>query len=122
MRSVEMFEVYAGYILGKLYDHFPLPKEIKAEDVVKGVEIDSSNVSDADKRQIAGHTIKWLRRAGYIEAETEDANGFRGNLTTLGLECMQVLAGALKPKMKSDKAETPKDASSKRSFGELLSE
>jgi hypothetical protein len=67
--------------------------------------------------------IKWLRRAGYIETEVEDAPGFRGSLTTLGLECMQVLPGSLKRKGEANKDAKPKSNKTMlQSVGELLSD
>ena len=39
MKNIELFDYYAGIIFSELIDEFPLPKDIKAADIVKTIYI-----------------------------------------------------------------------------------
>ena len=108
MENVDCFELYAGRVLGMLYEKFPLPRELTVDLILAGTPEDS--LDETTRRQIAGHTTIWLTRAGYIERATEDSTGpFRGTLTAKGFECLRALPNSLlaKPAASEGPLSTP---------------
>src|SRR5208283_5909464 len=111
MENVEYFEQMAGKALAIAYKAFPLPKEIPASDLARSVEAD--RISEHDRQQIAGHTLKWLVDAGYLQRTVKDQVGnFRGTLTTKGLECLRALPRVL--------TASGKETQTKESIGDQL--
>ncbi|MBS0235338.1 MAG: hypothetical protein JSR99_17860 [Proteobacteria bacterium] len=102
MQNIELFQLYSGKILGMLFARFPLYTEIKVENIIAGIE--RGGLSEKDAHEIAGYTIKWLQRAGYIDPATEDQVGpFRGTLSSKGFVCLTALPTGLEPKSKDTK-------------------
>jgi hypothetical protein len=116
MENVELFELYAGKVLALLYLRFPLATELKVERIVDGLQADGIGATDC--REIAGHTIRWLERAGYLEPATKDQVGsFRGTLTAKGFECLRALPEHLQEVKPRKEAVRPRKEGCHRNAG-----
>ena len=66
MTNIELFDYSAGIIFSELIDEFPLPKDIKAADIVKNdIHIDEVNKHVA----IVYYTCLWLKENGFVNLD-----------------------------------------------------
>jgi hypothetical protein len=65
--NIELFDCYAGLILGHLYRNFPLPITLTAERFIDYKGLADSNREALEKEEnLFLATVKWLADIGYI--------------------------------------------------------
>ncbi|MBV4520841.1 hypothetical protein KVG88_12265 [Pseudomonas sp. SWRI74] len=107
--NIEKFDDITGKIFAELYQSFPLPQALLAEDFVeKAVQFDEQVGTEVptDETEFFIATATWLMQAGYITCKTYPYVGIdNAVLTAKGLEVLKA---------------TPESVSSKSTIGEQL--
>ncbi|ERJ25864.1 hypothetical protein [Campylobacter concisus] len=125
MKNIELFDYYAGIIFSELIDEFPLPKDIKAADIVKNdIHIDEVNKHVA----IVYYTCLWLKENGFVNLD----NSFSSQkmvsnvtLTAKGLEILKQTPQSIDGKSLGDNlkaaVQTGKDEFIKQAVNKIFS-
>lgn len=125
MKNIELFDYYAGIIFSELIDEFPLPKDIKAADIVKNdIHIDEANKHVA----IVYYTCLWLKENGFVNLD----NSFSSQkmvsnviLTAKGLEILKQTPQSIDGKSLGDNlkaaVQTGKDEFIKQAVNKIFS-
>lgn len=85
MSNVDLFNLFSAQIFALLYEQFPLPKQLSPENLAE--EANYSEISNEHARQVAGHTLNWLSKTGYIE-KIGEITPFRYILSPKGFEIL----------------------------------
>ncbi|MGF1619475.1 MAG: hypothetical protein ACFCUR_02535 [Rhodomicrobiaceae bacterium] len=119
MKNIERFNLYTAYLFGKLYEEFPVHREIVPVDIVDTLKLPppeklakNHDARSTDANFVA-HTVMWLVDTGYIILRSSGANRKRYVLAPKAFEALSATLSALEGK----KAEEDE-----KSVGERLSE
>lgn len=129
MKNIEVFNLCVARVLSVLYESFPKPRELRADDIVESFvseeeawEPDITNqvmgrpdaiqrpVAFGEKASIAYYTIAWLSRCGYLLLEEEKARTPLYVLSPKGLEVLASTPDSLKKSYGERLAEATKGA------------
>lgn len=125
MKNIELFDYYAGIIFSELIDEFPLPKDIKAADIVKN----DIHINEVNKHvAIVYYTCLWLKENGFVNLD----NSFSSQkmvsnvtLTAKGLEILKQTPQSIDGKSLGDNlkaaVQTGKDEFIKQAVNKIFS-
>ena len=96
LKNIELFDLYTGKILAKLYENFPLKIEVDVCDMLK-LEIDQQNMTVPKECEIFNDTMEWLKESGFIYYEEKGMYSFhRVVLSAVGLETLKATPSSIK--------------------------
>jgi hypothetical protein len=64
--NIEVANIWIGYVFAKLYENFPMPFDVKVEDIVEATQEKPANGS---VDEFGLQLMIWLRDEGYIRGE-----------------------------------------------------
>ncbi len=96
MKNIELFDLYTGKILSKLYEHFPLKVNIDVCEML-GLEIDEESLNIPKECDIFNDTVEWLKQSGFIYYDHRFAYAYSGVvLSAVGLETLKATPQSIK--------------------------
>lgn len=119
MNNIERFNLYTAYLFGKLYEEFPVHREIVADEVVDALKLPppeklaKNHNARSTEANLVAHTLMWLVDTGYVILRESGANRKRYVLAPKAFEALNATLSALEGK---------KDQENEKSVGERLSE
>lgn len=104
MKNIERFNLYTAYLFGKLYEEFPVHREIIAAEVVDALKLPpleklakNHDARSTDANFVA-HTLLWLVDTGYIILREGGGNRKRYVLSPKAFEALHATLSALEGK------------------------
>lgn len=102
MANVERFNLVTGLVFGKLYESFPIPRNITLQEIYDGLPDAGDDEGYAnDLLRIIPATMVWLHDNGYFIAQSLqkiDGEAIEAVLTPKGFEVLNAVPNQLKPK------------------------
>jgi hypothetical protein len=118
MKNIERFNLYTAYIFGKLYEDFPVHREVQPAEVVAVLKLPppeklaKNHDAAGTEANFVAHTLRWLVETGYLILR-ETATRKRYVLAPKAFEALNATLSALEGK---------KAKEHEKSVGERLSE
>ena len=119
MKNIERFNLYTAYLFGKLYEEFPVHREVEPADVVATLKfpppekLAPKHDAASTEANFVAHTLRWLVDTGYLILKESGNNKKRYVLAPKALEALSATLSALEGK---------KAKEDEKSVGEVLSE
>ncbi|WP_072376507.1 hypothetical protein [Hyphomicrobium sp. NDB2Meth4] len=118
MKNIERFNLYAAYVLGKLYDQFPVARAIDTKDVIEALKLppqkpDPKQNAESMEHAFVTHTLQWLVDTGYLIMRESGTHVKRYVLSPKAFEALSATLSALEGK---------KSEAKEKSVGEVLSD
>jgi hypothetical protein len=121
MKNIERFNLYTAYLFGKLYEEFPVHREIVAAEVVAILKLPppeklaKNHDAAGTEANFVAHTLMWLVDTGYLimRLRPKGATGKRYVLAPKAFEALNATLSALEGK---------KPTEDEKSVGQRLSE
>jgi hypothetical protein len=72
MKNIERFNLYTAYIFGKLYEDFPVHREVQPAEVVAVLKLPppeklaKNHDAAGTEANFVAHTLRWLVETGYL--------------------------------------------------------
>lgn len=96
MKNIELFDLYAGKVLAKLYESFPLKIDIDVCEML-GLEIDQESLDIPKECDIFNDTVEWLKQSGFIYYDQKFPYAYsRVVLSAVGLETLKATPQSIK--------------------------
>ena len=118
MKNIERFNLYTAYLLGKLYDEFPVARTVETKAVIDALKLpaqekDEKHTPEAQEHQFVSQTLMWLVDTEYLIKREAGSGVKRYVLSPKAFEALNATLSTLEGK--SPKAD-------EKSVGERLSE
>ena len=93
MSNIDTFNTVVGLILADLYEHFPVPIDLRAFDYAlrSGLIADPSDIDIEDEVPVSA-SIEWLIEEGFIRSGTTDLSGGLAPYCVLTQKGLQLLS------------------------------
>lgn len=118
MKNIERFNLYTAYLLGKLYDEFPVARAIDTRQVIAALalplqESDAKRDAVAKENTFVSQTLQWLVDTEYLIMRETGTHVRRYVLSPRAFEALNATLSALE-----GRSAEPDE----KSVGEILSE
>lgn len=104
MKNIERFNLYTAYLFGKLYEEFPVHREIEATEVVDALalppqeKLAKNHDARSTEANFVAHTVMWLVDTGYVILRESGGNRKRYVLAPKAFEALNATLSALEGK------------------------
>lgn len=118
LKNIDIFDIFTGYVLGELYESFPICIEINLQDFIKKTD----GIDNTEKNQlILSETLFWLQDNNFLDfpiPNEKPLKRFDGALAYPQFSCVVLTAKGLEVLKKVPKSLNDKE----KGMGEHLME